>query len=739
MSSPNPRPNRQKIFTLEWQLTSKTASDYCRPEKDLPNRINQPKEEMTLKQSLGLVEKFSEYLKKKKMSGVVILTGGDPFLKMGFSVILKKLQKANITALVFGKPDLIDHETAEELFQKGVSYYQLELGEIGKNFGRGTRGVFPKKICQAVGILKQHGINVGVSCGVSLENYQEFEDIVENCAKYGVNALRLERFVLKGNPLTPNQYRQTLARIYKKINYLFKKNIAVFVSSCDPLTYVALLDGSATLPFLIRNDLEGKNSCRKNFLAVSPDGTLRICKHFPVILGNILEKTFEQMEGAPVISKVRSLESFAACEGCPYLKACRGGCPAAAGPPEGDYFDRDPRCWVDLAKIKEEILENRISGFNGNSGVVRNKIFSPLKIASLTVKNRVFRSATLEGLSLPDGSPSKKLLELYWDLAKGDCGLVITGITYISEDSKINRFQNGIHEDRLVAKWKKITDKIHSAGGKIAMQLTHQAAGTPVFEGELMSPSAFSYARAGATSASREMSVTEIRKVIRQFQEAIFRAYNAGFDAVQLQLAHSYLLCQFLSPVSNKRSDQWGGKLENRIRIIKEIVEGVRERIGFDYPIMAKINCSDFVEEGLDPLEVSEIIKLLAGFRVSAFELSGGTAGVPLNRLPVRSGVASARDEECYYQEEGEFIRKRTPGIILGICGGIRSAQKMEELLGRGFDFVALSRPFIREPDLVRKMKRDAVKKAECVSCSTCFVKIKKSPLECYLNLKSDA
>jgi len=702
---------------------------------DSPNYQNELDNELTLDQCLKVARDFIFYVKRNGFSGFVNLTGGDPLLKEGFWEIMNVLSEAGIKVGVLGNHHLINPMTADRLKRYGVWFYQLSVDglEATHDYFRGA-GSF-QKTWEAVRLLRSQGIPVTISLTLSRRNMEEVDELIELCAANGVNYFRPARLVPEGRGknfdrelLSPEQYREALFGMIGRVLTLPRRaGRPLGFPICDSLI-IPLVAGEEgdQLPLFFKALHSVPMGCHSWFLAVLPDGTIYPCRRLPIKIGNVLKDTFEEAYSSELAEKLRTPQLHHGCSGCDYLNLCLGGCPAVTYGVTGDPLEKDPQCW-----IKTNDGPAQPASARNRQPDESNPLFQPLKFGSLTVPNRIFRSATLERVALPDGSPTEEHLTIYRRLIEGGCGLIIVGITYVAENGKMNGGENGLDKDYLVEPWEKVTDEVHRLGGKIAMQLTHQSVNDVPFQGDLMGPVARYYPdKFGGWIYCRAMAEEEIMEVIDQFVEAILRAEVAGFDSVQLQLAHGYLLSQFLFSTVNLRDDRWGGTLDNRSRVVTEIVGRARKKLkNKDFPIMAKIDCASGAAGGFDHKEASEVIARLAAAGIAAFELSGR------DTLKTSRELNSGKNE-CYFQNQGEYIRAGNPGVILGICGGIRSRRKMEELMDKKFDFVALSRPFIREPDLVKKMISDPNYQPACVSCSLCFVKIKQNPLKCYLASK---
>jgi 2,4-dienoyl-CoA reductase-like NADH-dependent reductase (Old Yellow Enzyme family) len=304
------------------------------------------------------------------------------------------------------------------------------------------------------------------------------------------------------------------------------------------------------------------------------------------------------------------------------------------------------------------------------------------------------------------------------ELAGGGVGLIITSHAYVRPNGQAGPWQIGIYKDELIGGLQKMTAAVHKAGGRIVAQLAHAGHFAPEkLTGQ--SPLVVSDYEGLARSPRREISSGDIREIVKAFAEAAGRAKEAGFDGVQIHSAHGYLLNQFLSPMFNRRRDEYGGSVANRARIHLEIYHAIRGAAGNSFPVLMKLNSRDFSENGLSLDDSVQAAGLLADAGLDAIELSGGllTGG---KLAPSRPGIDS-EEKEAYFSEEARAFRKaiRIPLILVG---GIRSFEVSERLVQDGLaDYISMSRPFIREPDLIRRWKEGDRRRAECLSDNLCF------------------
>jgi 2,4-dienoyl-CoA reductase-like NADH-dependent reductase (Old Yellow Enzyme family) len=281
----------------------------------------------------------------------------------------------------------------------------------------------------------------------------------------------------------------------------------------------------------------------------------------------------------------------------------------------------------------------------------------------------------------------------------------------VSPEGKASPRQLGVHHDGLVPGLKKMTEAVKESGGKIVLQIAHAGA-FALDSSKAIAPSAFRKAK--------EMSLDDVSRVVTCFADAARRARDAGFDGVQIHAAHGYLLSQFLSPYFNKRSDAFGGNVQKRTRIVTDILRAIRQETGKDFPILIKINSEDFLDGGLTVDEMIESAKILEAEGIDAIELSGGTI-ISSELIPVRIHKRRNDRESPYYIEASRKLKASVsvPGILVG---GIRSYEMSEKIVKDNIaDFVAMSRPLIREPSLINRWQQGDRRPALCVSDNLCF------------------
>lgn len=347
------------------------------------------------------------------------------------------------------------------------------------------------------------------------------------------------------------------------------------------------------------------------------------------------------------------------------------------------------------------------------------KLFDETKINGMMLANRLVRSATWEGMCDAAGRPTAKLAGYYARLAKGGIGLIITGYTFIRPDGKQLPGQMGIHTDDFAAEMEALTAAVHHQGGKICLQLVHAGGQTTAktIGRQPVAPSAVQVAQFPELPA--ELAIGDIEEIVACFAAAAGRARTYGFDAVQLHASHGYLINQFLSPLTNRRSDKYGGSVENRTRFLLEVCRAVRAAVGKDFPVMVKLNGADNLEGGLELDDALYAAKALDEEGIDAIEVSGGTPASG-DRTPVRQGVET-REQEAYNLP----LAYRIKGIVacpVMVVGGLRTFELVEGIIRREeADYIAMARPFIRESELARRWHEGDESRARCISCNGCF------------------
>lgn len=347
-------------------------------------------------------------------------------------------------------------------------------------------------------------------------------------------------------------------------------------------------------------------------------------------------------------------------------------------------------------------------------------VFEPAWIKDMSLPNRFVRSATWEGMATEKGEVTAQLAGLMSRLAKGRVGLIISGHAYVQTQGQAGPWQLGAYSDDLLPGLTDMAQAVHKDDGRIVLQLAHAGCQAPakLTGQDPAGPSALDKEKDGFSC--REMSAQEIDMVREAFAAAALRAKQAGFDGVQIHAAHGYLLSQFVSAYFNRRTDAYGGSLENRARLPLEVLQAIREQVGPDYPVLIKLNAQDFLQPGLTAEEMVQVCLMLEAEGLDCVELSGGT---PLSGdfIPVRKAQVRSKEEDVFYLQEAELYKKRV-SLPLILVGGIRSLATAKDLVGRGItDFIAMARPLIREPELIQRWEQGDDRPSACTSDNLCF------------------
>ncbi len=382
-----------------------------------------------------------------------------------------------------------------------------------------------------------------------------------------------------------------------------------------------------------------------------------------------------------------------------------------------------------------------------------NKVFSKGRIGGLELRNRIIRAGCFEGMCQNE-SPTELLLEHHRAVAAGGVGMTTVAYCAVSRSGLAFGHEMWMRE-AILPMLERITNAVHQEGSAASIQLGHCGffADPGITREKALGPSRkfCTFRRA----FSREMSEGDMEQIREDFGDAARMARRAGFDAVELHSGHGYLLSQFLSPWTNRRSDAYGGSLENRLRFPVSVIERMRERAGPDFPVLVKMNLRDGFRGGVEVDDAIEIARRYEAAGASALVLSCGfTSRTPLYMLrgnvPIK-GFVKAVDgflpklgmllfgrfmvqsypfEELFLLEEARKVRAavRMPLVLIG---GVCSLENMRKAMKEGFDFVQVGRATIRDPNIVTKMERGEVLASDCDHCNRCVGEINGGPVRC--------
>ena len=371
-------------------------------------------------------------------------------------------------------------------------------------------------------------------------------------------------------------------------------------------------------------------------------------------------------------------------------------------------------------------------------------LFQPGRIGPITTSNRIVRAGTSETAALDSGEVTDHLVDLYETLAQKRVGLVLSGHMFCHPRGQYATRQVGIHEDRMLCGLSRLADAVHRHSGSVFAQLAHAGSQSRVSGNRPLAPSPVPNALTGrmVDAASEE----EIQEAVEAFANGASRAVRAGFDGVHIHGANGYLISEFSSPLTNRRTDRWGGSPEARDRFFVEVLKAVRAVVPARMAVTVKVGLQDAVCGGMDLAEGVRRAELLASAGADALEVSCNAMRLPSDSAkqyvavgPLRAfrdlllhRLLSPPYPEAYFLEPARLLRKRISKPII-LVGGMRTPAIMEGIVERGeADFIALARPFIREPDLVLKLADGRRGPVACTSCNLCLMHESHHSVRCW-------
>ena len=387
-------------------------------------------------------------------------------------------------------------------------------------------------------------------------------------------------------------------------------------------------------------------------------------------------------------------------------------------------------------------------------------IFSPWTMGTLRLKNRIIRSATHEGMAHADGMPTEDLEKTYRKLASGGAGAIITGYVGVKRNGRTFANMRMFDHDGYIDVYKGINDRLKEFGTPLIAQLAHGGSRSSgkITGQDVVGPSHRRKNDFG--DVCKEAGEDEIEAIIDSFVRAVVRAQQAGFDGVQIHAAHGYLLSEFISPKLNRRTDAWGGPVQNRMRIVREIVTRARGLVG-PYPILVKVSAHDGSRNGVTEADFLDVVRILRDSSCDAIEVSCGYGDfqytVRMPKLPIDAVLAFApgyREMPAYkkrltrtilplivkgpaplhnYNVDAAVLVKRAVDIPVIVVGGIRDLPGIRTIIEeKNIDAVSLSRPFIIEPDIVERFRQAKQDSSRCIDCGYCLIASMTNRLRCY-------
>lgn len=367
-------------------------------------------------------------------------------------------------------------------------------------------------------------------------------------------------------------------------------------------------------------------------------------------------------------------------------------------------------------------------------------LFRSGQIGKTKIKNRLVMPSMLTGLANEDGTVSEGLIVFYETRALGGAGLIITEATRVTESGRHNSRQLGVFHDRQIEGLAQLTERIHRAGAAVFMQLYHPGCQTTnrLADGELLTPSGLS-SKALPVQKCREMSQEDIAALTEAFAAAAGRAKTAGFDGIELNAAHGYLLNEFLSPYTNKRTDEYGGNVKGRCRLVQEILVAIRQTVGADFPVSLCVSADEFLgcagikEAGID---LQETVAILAQLIPSGLDAVNVSAGILESQNCAWEPISYPQGWRTYLPET---VKHNVSIPVMG-TSVIREPGFAEQLLKRGaVDYVGVARGQIADPEWGMKAKQGRSGEIRrCISCLHCMQQlVETGRAECAINPKS--
>ncbi len=391
---------------------------------------------------------------------------------------------------------------------------------------------------------------------------------------------------------------------------------------------------------------------------------------------------------------------------------------------------------------------------------MESALFTPGKLGPLTIRNRTIRSAAFENMATGN-SPSRMLLDYHKSVAAGGVGM--TTLAYASVTQSGLSFEDQLWlRPEIITDLREITDAIHNEGAAASIQIGHCGNMSHRAITKCMPVSASNGFNLYSPTFHRKLSEKEMIEMAKEFGNGVNLAREAGFDCVEVHAGHGYLISQFLSPYTNRRRDQYGGPLENRMKFMQMCMSEVMEAAKGDMAIVAKTNMSDGFKGGNGIEEGLEIAKELKRLGVHGLVLSGGfvskapmyvmRGAMPVKtmthymkiwwlkygvRLAGRMMVPTVPFKEAYFLEDALKFREAIPDLPLIYVGGLVSREKIDDVLDKGFEFVQMGRALLNNPSFVNDMKR-GVERCNCRHSNYCIGRMYSKEMACHQHLKEE-
>lgn len=362
-----------------------------------------------------------------------------------------------------------------------------------------------------------------------------------------------------------------------------------------------------------------------------------------------------------------------------------------------------------------------------------HRLFKSFESGKFSARNRFVRAATWLGCCCHEtGELTPAAVSRAAEAAAGGAGTVISEFAYVSREGRAATRQWGLDCDRSVDEVRRLAEAMHARGSKLIVQICHAGGALDSAFAETAGVSPSGVPLPGCGVESRAMTAADIARVRGEFAAAALRAKEGGADGVEIHGAHGFLLTQFLSPIFNKRTDEYGGSAENRARFISELCAAVRSAVGEDFRLWIKISATEGVSDGYgwDVGKLAALGALENG--ADAVEISSGTSYSGAVHAPSMVGVSAGESEAPFAPYARELRRLAPDGSLVVLTGGLRSLPVIAGLLDEGCaDMFGLSRPFIAEPDLINRWAEDDARPSACVSCNACLKTASRGHVGC--------
>ncbi len=354
------------------------------------------------------------------------------------------------------------------------------------------------------------------------------------------------------------------------------------------------------------------------------------------------------------------------------------------------------------------ILEDVNSvNFSGKGFFVTTSLFTPYTLPSgMQLPNRLIKAAMEESLCTADHTPGEQCYTLYRTWAYGGVGTLITGNVMVHDAALAGPKSIVLDEDQPLAAFRRWAEVVHDEGAKIIMQINHPGRQVRESQGGVSWGPSDKSVDVGLKQVKFQpptpMTKEQIADIIEKFVTTAKLAEAAGFDGVEVHAAHGYLISQFLSPLVNTREDEWGGSLENRARLLLEIVRGIRESVEKQFVVSVKLNSADFQRGGFDANDAMKVIEMLTPLGIDFVELSGGSYESPAMSGANKDERTLAR--EAYFLEFTKDI-VASSSVPVMLTGGITRPEVAQKVLDSGFALVGIGTALAADPDLPRKWR----------------------------------